>query len=87
MDIREKMHSGELYFPGDEELVKEQLGYLEKLYDFNQIRPNEQEKRAHMLKEMFAEVGEKTVTLSLPFTAISAGGMSTLERTFMPISI
>ena len=58
MDIREKMHSGELYFPGDEELVKEQLGYLEKLYDFNQIRPNEQEKRAHMLKEMFAEVGE-----------------------------
>ena len=58
MDIREKMHSGELYFPGDEELVKEQLGYLEKLYDFNQTRPNEQEKRAHMLKEMFAEVGE-----------------------------
>lgn len=39
-------------------MVKEQLGYLEKLYDFNQTRPNEQEKRAHMLKEMFAEVGE-----------------------------
>ena len=35
-----------------------QLKCLDKLYDFNQTRPTEQEKRAKMLKEMFAEIGE-----------------------------
>ena len=56
--MKERMHSGELYLPGDEEIMKEQLCCLEKLYDFNMTRPHEQEKRAAMLKEMFAEIGE-----------------------------
>ena len=58
MDIREKMHSGDLYLSADEDLVAEQLTFLEKLYDFNATRPLEQKKRAEMLKEMFAEIGE-----------------------------
>lgn len=58
MNIKEKMHSGELYYPGDEALMKEQLAYLDKLYDFNMTRPTEQEKRREMLKEMFTEIGE-----------------------------
>lgn len=58
MNIKEKMHSCELYFPGDEEIMREQTGCLEKLYDFNATRPSEGEKRAAMLKEMFAEIGE-----------------------------
>lgn len=58
MDIREKMHSGELYLSGDEDLVAEQLTFVEKLYDFNMTRPLEQEKRAEMLKDMFAEIGD-----------------------------
>lgn len=58
MDIKEKMHSGELYLPGDKELMAEQLGYLDKLYDFNMTRPTELDKREAMLKEMFAEIGE-----------------------------
>lgn len=58
MDIREKMHSGDLYLSGDEDLVAEQLTFVEKLYDFNATRPLEQEKRAEMLKNMFAEIGE-----------------------------
>ena len=41
MNIKEKMHSGELYYPGDEALMKEQLAYLDKLYDFNMTRPTE----------------------------------------------
>ena len=57
MDIREKMHSGDLYLSADEDLVAEQLTFVEKLYDFNATRPLEQEKRAKMLKEMFAEIG------------------------------
>lgn len=58
MDIKEKMHNTELYWPGNEELMKEQLGYLNRLYDFNMTRPTELEKREAMLKEMFAEIGE-----------------------------
>lgn len=58
MDIKEKMHNTELYLPGNEELMKEQFGYLDKLYDFNMTRPTELEKREVMLKEMFAEIGE-----------------------------
>ena len=56
--MKERMHSGELYLPGDEDIMKEQFCCLEKLYDYNLTRPHEQEKRAAMLKEMFAEIGE-----------------------------
>lgn len=58
MDIKEKMHTCQLYLPGEEELLKEQMGYLDRLYDFNNTRPTEIEKRTKMLKEMFAEIGE-----------------------------
>ena len=58
MDIREKMHTGDLYLSADEDLVAEQLTFVEKLYDFNATRPLEQEKRANMLKDMFAEIGD-----------------------------
>lgn len=57
-DIKTKMHSGELYYPSDENLMKEQLSYVDKLYDFNLTRPTELPKREAMLKEMLAEVGE-----------------------------
>lgn len=58
MDIREKLHTGDLYLSADEDLVAEQLTFVEKLYDFNATRPLEQEKREKMLKNMFAEIGE-----------------------------
>ena len=54
----EKLHSGDIYNPGDEEIFREQLDGLEKLYDFNRTRPHELDKRADMLKAMFAEIGE-----------------------------
>ena len=57
-DVRERMHQTELYLPSDEKLVREQTACLERLYDFNQTRPGEMEKRTAMLKEMFAEIGE-----------------------------
>ncbi|MBP3938984.1 MAG: sugar O-acetyltransferase [Clostridia bacterium] len=58
MTNREKLHSGQIYYPSDDEIMKEQLLCLEKLYEFNATRPLEQEKRENMLKEMFAEIGE-----------------------------
>jgi len=54
----EKLHSGDLYLPGDEEIFKEQLKCMEKLYDYNSTRPSELGKREALLKEMFAEIGE-----------------------------
>ena len=58
MDIREKMHSGDLYLSMDEDLFNEQLTFLDKLYDFNVTRPSELEKRTEILKNMFAEIGD-----------------------------
>lgn len=58
MTEKDKMHTGDLYLPGDEEILKKQQECLEKLYDFNQTRPSEMDKRNAMLKEMLAEVGE-----------------------------
>lgn len=58
MDLDKVLHSGELYLPTDESIMKEQLVYLEKLYDYNHTRPLEQEKRQSLLKDMFAEIGE-----------------------------
>ncbi|MBE5764523.1 MAG: sugar O-acetyltransferase [Clostridiales bacterium] len=55
---KEKMHSGELYLPTDDSIMEEQLTCLNKLYDFNQTRPTELDKRAKLLKELFAEIGE-----------------------------
>ena len=54
----EKLHTGEIYFPGDPEIHKVQDACLEKLYDFNATRPSEMDKRTALLKEMFAEIGE-----------------------------
>ena len=56
--VKERMKSGKLYFCTDEELAREQLKCLDRLYDFNQTRPLEMEKRSALLKEILAEVGE-----------------------------
>ena len=58
MTQKEKMFSGDLYLPGDDEIMEEQLKCLDMLYDFNQTRPTELKKRDEMLKNMFAEIGE-----------------------------
>ncbi len=57
-EIKERMHSGKLYICSDERISAEQTEALDRLYDFNQTRPTEEDKRKKMLKEMFAEIGE-----------------------------
>jgi len=54
----EYLHDGSIYYPNDEELMREQFACLEKLYDYNETRPSEGEKRARLLREMMAEIGE-----------------------------
>ena len=56
--MKNRLHTGELYLPGDDEIFSEQIKCLDGLYDFNMTRPTELDKRTQMLKEMFAEFGE-----------------------------
>ncbi|MBQ7186265.1 MAG: sugar O-acetyltransferase [Ruminococcus sp.] len=58
MSEKDKLHTGELYLPGDPEILKRQTECLELLYDYNRTRPSESERRTSLLKEMFAEIGE-----------------------------
>ncbi|WP_255994032.1 sugar O-acetyltransferase [Clostridium perfringens] len=57
-EIKERMYGQKLYYCNDETLMNEQMKSLELLYDFNQTRPSEQDKRDKMLKKMFAEIGD-----------------------------
>lgn len=56
--MKDRLHTGEIYFPNGEEIMADQLQWLDRLYEFNMTRPTEQTKRQAMLKEMFAEIGE-----------------------------
>lgn len=56
--MKEKMHTGELYLPGNNEIMEWQTHCLDRLYEFNMTRPTEFDKRQNLLKEMFAEIGE-----------------------------
>lgn len=65
-DMKARMHTGQLYFPGDEEIMKEQMVYQDLLCEYNLTKPSEGEKRAKMLKEMLADCGEG-VYIEAPF--------------------
>lgn len=58
MNDFDKLHSGKIYDCGEVDLLKQQAEYIDKLYDYNATRPSEQARRAELLKEMFAEIGE-----------------------------
>ena len=72
MDIREKQHSGMLYLPGDETLQREQLQCLDRLFEYNQVKPSDLERKAALLQEMFAEIGEGCY-IETPFHANFGG--------------
>lgn len=73
MAMKDKLHTGELYLPGDEEIMADQLKRLDRLYDFNNTRPTELSKREEMLKEMLAEIGEGCY-IEPPFHSNMGGG-------------
>lgn len=56
--MQQKMHSCEIYDPNDENILREQMDCLELLYEYNQTRPHEQQRRQDLLRQMFAEIGE-----------------------------
>ena len=58
MAMKDRMHTGALYLPGDDEIMDRQQLCLDRLYEFNHTRPTEMDKRRALMKEMFAELGE-----------------------------
>ena len=58
MTEREKIHSGDIYYPNGDEIMNEQLGYLDLMDEYNRTPRRLQKERAQMLKKLFAEVGE-----------------------------
>ena len=55
---RERMQKGLIYDPTDPELMKEQGALIVRVNEYNATSPAEAEKRAALIKEMFAEAGE-----------------------------
>lgn len=62
------MKQGKLYFSDDKDLMIEQMIYLDKLFEFNQLRPSQQLEKVRLLKEMFASFGEGSY-IETPFHA------------------
>ena len=55
---KERMKKGLIYDPTDKELMKEQGELIARVNEYNATSPAETEKRAALIKEMFAEAGE-----------------------------
>ena len=64
----EKMLEGKIYDPLDPEIQKEQFPFQDKLWEFNQQKPSDLEKKESYMKEVFAECGEGCY-IELPFHA------------------
>jgi len=62
------MERGIIYDPNAPELSSEQAVYMERLWEFNQLRPSEYEKKIKYMKETFAECGDGCY-IELPFRA------------------
>ncbi|MDO4292347.1 MAG: sugar O-acetyltransferase [Eubacteriales bacterium] len=57
-EIVERMHSGRLYLCDDPQIAKEQLEWLDRVYDYNHLKPSQQKEKTALLKKMFAHIGE-----------------------------
>ena len=58
MTEREKIHSGKIYQPMGDEILNEQLAYLDLMDEYNRTPRRLMKQRAEMLPKLFAEVGE-----------------------------
>ncbi|MDX8336801.1 sugar O-acetyltransferase [Candidatus Cetobacterium colombiensis] len=67
-EIKLRMSSKKLYFCDDPSIAKEQIQQLDKLFEYNNTRPSNQEKKQQLLKEMFAKIGDNCY-IETPFHA------------------
>ena len=71
-EMKDKLHTGEIYFPNDKGIMEEQVVYQDMLCEYNLTKPSEAEKRAKMLKSMLGDCGEG-VYIEAPFYANFGG--------------
>ena len=64
----ERMVKSLIYDPMDEEIMAEQMLFLDKLWEFNQLKPSDIKQKELYMKEVFAECGENCY-IELPFHA------------------
>ena len=64
----ERMIKGLIYDPNDKEIMQEQFPFTEKLWEFNQLKPADFEKKQQYMKEVFAQCGENCY-IELPLRA------------------
>lgn len=64
----ERMEAGLLYDCGDEDILKDQFPYQDRLWEFNQLKPSDLEAKEAYMKEVFAECGDDCY-IELPFHA------------------
>ncbi len=68
MTQRERMEQGFIYDPGDQEIMDLQSPYLDRCWEFNQLRPSQNAEKEKYMKEVFAECGDNNY-IELPFHA------------------
>lgn len=68
MTQRERMKKGLLYLCGDPDLWEEQTRCMDRLWEFNQLKPSDHAEKERYMREMFAECGEGCY-IELPFHA------------------
>ena len=64
----ERMTKGLIYDPGDKEIMDEQVPWQDKLWEINQLKTSDYDKKQAYMKEVFAECGEGCY-IELPFRA------------------
>lgn len=64
----ERMVKGLIYDPADSEILEEQMSFQDKLWEFNQLRPSDYDKKQKYMREVFASCGENCY-IELPFRA------------------
>ncbi|MBR6281859.1 MAG: sugar O-acetyltransferase [Lachnospiraceae bacterium] len=64
----ERMQAGLIYDSADKEIVDMQTPYLDKLWEFNQLKPSQFKEKEAYMKEVFAECGDNCY-IELPFHA------------------
>lgn len=68
MNHKERMEQGLIYNPNLPEITGDQFVYMDKLWEFNQLKPSQFAEKERYMKEMFAECGENCY-IELPFRA------------------
>ena len=68
MNHKERMEQGLIYNPNLPEITGDQFVYMDKLWEFNQLKPSQFTEKERYMKEMFAECGENCY-IELPFRA------------------